>query len=145
MAIEVLIVEDSPGDARLLQEAFRSLDNLIHLHLAEDGVAAMAFLKREGVHSQSPRPDLIILDLNLPKMNGREVLTLIKADDNLKIVPIIILSSSEADADVSLSYQLHANCFLKKPTQWDAFDAIVRNIGAFWLAKTRLPQQEVAA
>jgi chemotaxis family two-component system response regulator Rcp1 len=142
MPIEVLIVEDSPGDVRLLQEAFHNLDASIRTHLAVDGVEAIAFLKREGVHMQAPRPDLILLDLNLPRMDGREVLALLKADDNLKMIPTIVLSTSEAEGDVSLSYELHANCFLRKPTHWDAFDAIVRNIGAFWLAKTRLPQLE---
>jgi chemotaxis family two-component system response regulator Rcp1 len=140
MPIEVLIVEDSPGDVRLLQEAFRSLDGSMRTHVAVDGVEAVAFLKREGVHMQAPRPDLIVLDLNLPRMDGREVLAILKADDNLKMIPTIVLSTSETDADISLSYQLHANCFLRKPTHWDAFDAIVKNVGAFWLAKTRLPQ-----
>jgi chemotaxis family two-component system response regulator Rcp1 len=144
MPIEVLMVEDSPGDVRLLQEAFHNLDASIRTHLAVDGVEAIAFLKREGVHIQAPRPDLILLDLNLPKMDGREVLALLKADENLKMIPTIVLSTSEAEGDVSLSYELHANCFLRKPTHWDAFDAIVRNIGAFWLAKTRLPQLETS-
>src|ERR1700733_3200852 len=135
MAIEVLLVEDSPGDVRLTQEAFRSFDSKIHLHLAADGAGTMGFLKREGVNARANRPDLIILDLELPKMDERQVLTLIKMDDSLKNIPTIILSTSETKADVLISYQLHANCFLRKPTQRDEFERIVRDINRFWLAK----------
>ena len=141
MSIEVLLVEDSPGDVRLTQEAFRDCGKPVRLHLAADGIEAMAFLRREGIHANAPRPDLILLDLNLPKMDGREVLALIKRDPSLKIIPTIILTTSDDEADVMISYQLQANCYLRKPAQWDAFDGLVRSINAFWLTKAKLPQQ----
>ncbi|MGA3122183.1 MAG: response regulator [Polyangiaceae bacterium] len=139
-AIEVLLVEDSPGDVRLTQEALRDSNRLIHLHVAFDGVEAMAFLRRTGPHGRAPRPDLILLDLNLPRMDGREVLALIKGDASLKTIPTIILTTSQAEADIVKSYQLQANCFLSKPVQLDAFDSLVRSINDFWLTKARLPQ-----
>jgi two-component system, chemotaxis family, response regulator Rcp1 len=137
--IEVLLVEDSPGDVRLTQEALRDANRAIHLHVACDGVEAMAFLAREGVHRSSPRPDLILLDLNLPRMDGREVLARIKTDDSLRTIPTIILTTSEAEADIVKSYQLRANCFLSKPVQLDAFEALVKSINDFWLTKVKLP------
>ena len=139
--IEVLLVEDNPGDVRLTREAFREVNRSVRLHLAFDGVEALAFLRQQGAHLHAPRPDLILLDLNLPKMNGRDVLAKIKADSSLKMIPTIVLSSSEAAADVLISYQLQANCYLRKPTQWGAFDGIVRSINTFWLAKVKLPQK----
>jgi two-component system, chemotaxis family, response regulator Rcp1 len=139
--IEVLLVEDNAGDVRLAREAFRAVNRSIRLHLASDGVEAMAFLRQEGVHLDAPRPDFILLDLNLPKMDGREVLAQIKGDKSLKLIPTIVLSSSETDADVLISYQLQANCYLRKPAQWDAFDSLVRSINTFWLTKVTLPQQ----
>jgi chemotaxis family two-component system response regulator Rcp1 len=141
MPIEVLLVEDSPADVRLTREAFRESGKSVRLHLASDGTEAMAFLRREGVHKDAPRPDLILLDLNLPKMDGREVLVLIKRDPNLKIIPTIILTTSDDEADVLISYQLQANCYLRKPAHWDAFDSLVRSINAFWLTRAKLPQQ----
>ena len=141
MPIEVLLVEDSPGDVRLTQEAFRDANRSIHLQVASDGVEAMAFLRREGDHAQAPRPDLILLDLNLPKMDGREVLALIKGDDSLKTIPTVILTTSEAEADIKKSYQLQANCYLSKPVQFDEFASLVRSINDFWLTKVKLPQQ----
>ena len=141
MPIEVLLVEDSPGDVRLTQEAFRDSIKPVRLHLASDGIEAMSFLNREGVFAGAPRPDLILLDLNLPKMDGREVLALIKKDGDLKIIPTIILTTSDDEADVLISYQLQANCYLRKPAQWDAFDDLVRSINAFWLTRAKLPQQ----
>ena len=141
MPIEVLLVEDSPGDVRLTQEAFRDANKAIHLHVASDGVEAMAFLRREGVHALAPRPELILLDLNLPKMDGREVLAHIKEDPNLKTIPTVILTTSEAEADIVKSYQLQANCYLSKPVQLDAFEALVKSINDFWLTKVKLPQQ----
>src|ERR1700735_2329019 len=119
MPIEVLLVEDSPGDVRLTQEAFRDENSAVHLHVASDGIEAMAFLRREGIHSQAPRPDLILLDLNLPKMDGREVLAHIKDDAKLKTIPTVILTTSDAEADIVKSYQLQANCYLSKPVQLD--------------------------
>jgi two-component system, chemotaxis family, response regulator Rcp1 len=138
-SIEVLLVEDSPGDARLTEEAFRAGDRPIRLHVASDGVEAMAFLRREGDHVHAPRPDIILLDLNLPKMDGREVLAQIKKDDGLKMIPTVILTTSDAGADVLISYKLQANCYLKKPAHWDSFDKLVRNRNTFWLSKVKLP------
>jgi len=140
MPIEVLLVEDSPGDVRLTQEAFRDANWTIHLHVASDGVDAMAFLRQQGTHVDAPRPDLILLDLNLPRMDGREVLANIKGDDSLKSIPTIILTTSEAETDIVDSYQLQANCYLSKPVQLDAFESLVRSINDFWLTQVKLPQ-----
>jgi CheY-like chemotaxis protein len=137
--IQVLLVEDSPGDVRLTREAFRDADPSIHLHVANDGVEAMAFLNREGAYAGAPLPDLILLDLNLPKMDGREVLALIKEDDSLKAIPIVILTTSEAEVDMVKSYKLHANCYLNKPVQLDAFEKLVQKINEFWLTSIKLP------
>ena len=140
MPIEVLLVEDSPGDVRLTQEVFRDANRSVHLHVAADGVEAMAFLRHEGSHANAPRPDLILLDLNLPKMDGREVLALIKEDDALKTIPTVILTTSVAEADIVKSYQLQANCYLSKPVELEAFERLVRSINDFWLTEVRLPQ-----
>ena len=142
MPILVLLVEDSPGDVWLTQEAFHDANPTIHLHVASDGVEAMAFLRREGIHVDAPRPDLILLDLNLPKMDGREVLAHIKEDDGLKTIPTVILTTSAAEADIVKSYELQANCYLTKPVQLDAFENLVKSINDFWLTKVKLPQQE---
>jgi len=141
MPIEVLLVEDSPGDVRLTQEAFQDANSSIHMHVAADGVEAMAFLRREGKHADAARPDLILLDLNLPKMDGREVLAHIKEDDSLKLIPTVILTTSDSQADIVKSYQLQANCYLTKPVQLEAFEALVKSINDFWLTKVKLPQQ----
>jgi CheY-like chemotaxis protein len=141
---EVLLVEDSPGDVRLTQEAFRDANKSIRLHVAADGVEAMAFLKREGAHAYAPRPDIILLDLNLPKMDGREVLAHIKADGILKTIPTVILTTSEAETDIVKSYQLQANCYLTKPVQFDEFASLVKIINDFWLTRVKLPQQAVS-
>ena len=140
MTIDVLLVEDSPGDVRLTREAFRDANMEIRLHVASDGVEAMAFLRHEGEHASSPRPDLILLDLNLPKMDGREVLAHIKADARLKTIPTVILTTSEAEADILQSYRLQANTYLSKPVQLDAFDSLVKSINDFWLTKAKLPR-----
>jgi two-component system, chemotaxis family, response regulator Rcp1 len=137
--IEVLLVEDSPGDVRLTKEAFRATNGAVNLHVAADGVEAMAFLRRGGIHASSPRPDLILLDLNLPMMDGREVLSLIKADESLKLIPTVILTTSVAEADVTASYELQANCYLSKPVQLDAFESLVASINDFWLTRVELP------
>ena len=139
--IETLLVEDSPGDVRLTQEAFREANVAINLHVATDGVEAMAFLNREGAHSGAPRPDLILLDLNLPRMDGREVLAHIKADKSLKTIPTVILTTSEAEADILGSYELNANCYLSKPVQLDDFQSLVHSINDFWLTRVKLPRQ----
>jgi len=141
VAMEVLLVEDSPGDVRLTREAFHDANKAIHLHVAADGVEAMSFLNHEGRYSDAPRPDFILLDLNLPKMDGREVLALIKQDDTLKTIPTIILTTSDAEADIERSYQLQANCYLTKPVQFDDFEGVVKSINDFWLTKAKLPQQ----
>jgi CheY-like chemotaxis protein len=141
MPMEVLLVEDSPGDVRLTQEAFRDANRSIHLHVATDGVEALAFLRKEGVHVHAPRPDIILLDLNLPKMDGREVLAHIKEDDSLKTIPTVILTTSDAEADIVKCYQLQANCYLSKPVQLDAFETLVKSINDFWMTKVKLPQQ----
>jgi chemotaxis family two-component system response regulator Rcp1 len=139
--VQVLLVEDSPGDIRLTREAFRETNRFIRLHVATDGVEAMSFLRREGIHSDAPRPDFILLDLNLPRMDGREVLFQIKHDDSLKMIPTIILSTSESEADIAKSYELQANCYLSKPVQLDEFETMVKSINDFWLTKVRLPHQ----
>ncbi len=138
--IQVLLVEDSPGDVRLTREAFRDANMAIRLHVAEDGVQAMAFLTRTEPHSAAPRPDLILLDLNLPRMDGREVLAQIKADPDLKSIPTIILTTSEAESDIVKSYELQANSYLSKPVQLDKFENLVKSINDFWLTKAKLPQ-----
>jgi chemotaxis family two-component system response regulator Rcp1 len=142
MPMEVLLVEDSPGDVRLTQEAFRDANPSIRLHVATDGVEAMTFLRREGIYANAPRPDLILLDLNLPKMDGREVLAHIKEDHTLKTIPTVILTTSDAEADIVKSYQLQANCYLSKPVQLDVFESLVGSINDFWLNKVKLPQQK---
>lgn len=141
---DVLLVEDSPGDVRLTQEAFRQANPAIRLHVASNGVEAMAFLQRDGIHASSPRPDIILLDLNLPRMDGREVLARIKEDDKLKTIPVVILTTSDAEADITKSYQLQANCYLTKPVQLDQFESLVKSINEFWLTKARLPLQRQA-
>jgi len=140
--LQVLLVEDSPGDVRLTQEAFRGANMSIRLHVATDGAEAMAFLRREGIHADAPRPDLTLLDLNLPKMDGREVLAHIKADDDLRTIPTVILTMSESSEDIERSYQLQANCYLNKPVQLDEFERLVQSINDFWLTKVKLPQRQ---
>ena len=139
-ALQVLLVEDSPGDVRLTREAFRAANSSIQLHVTADGPEAMAFLRREGEYASAPRPDLILLDLNLPKMDGREVLAKIKASEDLRTIPTVILSTSTDQMDIALSYQLLANCFLSKPVQLDQFESLVSSINDFWLTKVQLPQ-----
>ena len=138
--IDVLLVEDNPGDVRLTREVFREANKLIRLHITPDGVEAMAFLRREGTHADAPRPDLILLDLNLPKMDGREVLLQIKEDEHLKTIPTVILTTSVADADILTSYELQANCYLSKPVQLEAFERLVKSVNDFWLTTVKLPQ-----
>jgi len=136
---EVLLVEDSAGDVRLTREAFRDAEVPIHLHVASDGVEAMAFLRREGAYAGVPRPDFILLDLNLPKMDGREVLAHIKEEESLKSIPTIILTTSDAEADIVMSYQLQASAYLTKPVQLAAFESLVKSAASFWLENVRYP------
>jgi CheY-like chemotaxis protein len=144
LPIEVLLVEDSPGDARLTQEAFREANSLIRLHVACDGFEAMAFLRHEGIHVDAPRPDFILLDLNLPRMDGREVLAHIKNDESLKTIPTIILTTSNLEEDIVSSYQAHANCYLSKPVQLSEFECLVKSINDFWLTRVTLTQKRQA-
>jgi two-component system, chemotaxis family, response regulator Rcp1 len=139
MALEVLLVEDSPGDVRLTKEAFRAANSNVRLHVATDGVDAMAFLNREGPYADAPRPDLTLLDLNMPKMDGRQVLACIKNDDSLKTIPTVILTTSTAEDDIVTSYRLHANCYFSKPVQLEDFESLVKTINDFWLTVTKLP------
>jgi two-component system, chemotaxis family, response regulator Rcp1 len=136
----ILLVEDSPGDVRLTREAFRSVDKALQLHVAVDGVEAISFLRRQGIHADAPRPDLILLDLNLPKMDGRQVLAEIKQDDDLKTIPTVILTTSAAQEDIETVYQLRANCYFTKPVEYDAFEGLLKSIINFWLTIVRLPQ-----
>ena len=138
----VLLVEDSRGDVRLTQEAFRDVDASIPIDVVYDGAEAMDFLQREGAHTSAPRPDLILLDLNLPKMDGREVLARIKAAPLLRSIPTVILTTSQDKADIEKSYQLHANCYLIKPVQFDDFEQLVKSVNDFWLTKAQLPEEE---
>jgi chemotaxis family two-component system response regulator Rcp1 len=140
-AIDVLLVEDSPGDVRLTREAFKDAKVHINLHVASDGAEAMAFLWREGKHANAPRPDLILLDLNLPKKDGREVLAEIKESPTLKSIPVVVLTTSASEEDILKSYQLHANCYITKPVDLDGFLKVVKNIDSFWLSVVKLPHE----
>ena len=140
MPLQVLLIEDSPGDVRLTIEAFREASD-VDLHVASDGVEAMSFLRQQGVHAGAPFPDLILLDLNLPKMDGRQVLAQIKGDDDLKAIPTVILTTSDSEADVLASYELQANAYLTKPVGLNAFESLVKSINDFWLTNVKLPQQ----
>jgi two-component system, chemotaxis family, response regulator Rcp1 len=137
--IEILLVEDNPGDARLAKEALKESKLINNLSIAEDGVEAMNFLHKTGKYSNAPRPDLVILDLNLPKKDGREVLAEIKNDDNLKRIPVVILTISKAEEDILKTYNLHANCFISKPLDLDQFIKVVKSIEDFWLTIVKLP------
>jgi chemotaxis family two-component system response regulator Rcp1 len=137
--IEILLVEDNPADIRLAQEAFK--DAKVHniLYTVGDGVEAMAFLRREGKYADAPRPDLILLDLNLPKKDGREVLAEIKIDEHLKLIPVVILTVSKAEEDILKTYNLHANCYITKPIDFEQFMRVVKGIEEFWLTIVKLP------
>ncbi|MEZ4986195.1 MAG: response regulator [Saprospiraceae bacterium] len=135
----LLLVEDNPGDVRLSQEAFREAKSDIHLEVASDGVEAVAFLQREGEYADKPRPDLIMMDLNLPKWNGKQVLEKIKNDPQLKRIPVIIMTTSSSSLDVLSCYDLHANCFINKPVDFDSFLTTISRIKEFWLETATLP------
>lgn len=138
--VEVLLVEDNPGDVRLTQEAFKEGRVLVNLTVAQDGVEALEVLNRRGKHGDKVRPDLILLDLNLPKKNGREVLLEIKADDDLKRIPVIVMTTSKAEQDIHRAYNLNANCYITKPVELDEFLNVVRSIEDFWLTIVTLPR-----
>jgi len=141
-AIEILMVEDNPGDVRLTREALKDHKVWNELHVAEDGVAALDFLYRRPPHEHAPRPDLVLLDLNLPKKDGREVLAAIKGDEQLKTIPVVILTTSQAEEDVIRAYQLSANCYVTKPVDFEQFTRIVRAIEHFWLTVVTLPPRQ---
>lgn len=136
---EFLLVEDNPGDVRLTREALRDSKLANNLSVVGDGVEAMAFLRREGKYANAPRPDLVLLDLNLPRKNGREVLAEIKSDPQLKRIPVVVITSSEAEQDIFATYNLHVNCYVTKPVDLDQFIKVVRSIETFWLTIVRLP------
>jgi two-component system, chemotaxis family, response regulator Rcp1 len=138
---DILLVEDSPGDVRLTREALKEARVHINLHVVSDGIKAMAFLNREGEYSEVPRPDLIWLDLNLPRKDGRAVLEEIKENPVLMTIPIIILTTSASEEDVLRSYRLHANCYISKPVDFDGFLKVVKSIDSFWLSIVKLPHQ----
>jgi CheY-like chemotaxis protein len=139
--IEILLVEDNPGDVRLTVEALRDGKVLNNLNVARDGVEALTFLRREGPHVAAPRPDLILLDLNMPKKDGREVLAEIKSDESLRRIPVVILTTSQAEQDILKSYDLHANCYITKPVDFDQFIAVVQSVEDFWLSLVKLPAE----
>lgn len=143
--MHVLLIEDNPADVGLVEEAFNDGRLLFDLHVAEDGALALQFLHREGRFANAPRPDLILLDLNLPKKDGREVLEEIKEDSELRKIPVIVLTTSDDEADVHRAYGLHANCYLTKPVEVDEFLNKVRSIEDFWLTLVRLPEPRSAA
>ena len=140
-AIEILLVEDNAGDARLALEALREAKVHNHLSWVTDGVEALAFLRREGPYAQSARPDLILLDLNLPRKDGREVLAEIKADANFRRIPVVILTTSQAEEDILKAYHLNANCYISKPVDLDQFMKVIKTIKDFWLTIVKLPSE----
>ena len=137
--VEILLVEDNPGDVRLTREALKEGKVYNNLHWAKDGVEALEFLRREGKHARAPRPDIILLDLNLPRKDGREVLLEIKNDDRFRQIPVVVLTTSKAEEDVWRSYQLHANCYVTKPVDLEKFIQVVQSIDRFWLTVVTLP------
>jgi chemotaxis family two-component system response regulator Rcp1 len=140
--IEILLVEDSPADVRLTEEALKEEKLLITLNVVNDGVEAMEYLRREGAYAKAARPDLVLLDLNLPRKDGREVLREIKSDESLKTIPVVVLTISRAEEDVARSYNLHANCYITKPIDLDQFTKVVRSIQDFWLTIVKLPPKK---
>ncbi len=140
--IEILLVEDNPGDVRLTQEVLRDGKMNNNLYVAKDGVDAVTFLRREGAYTDAPVPDMILLDLNLPKKDGREVLAEIKADPLLKRIPVVVLTTSKAEQDIHKAYDLHANCYITKPVDLDQFIQVVTSIENFWLTIVKLPRGE---
>ncbi len=140
-AIEILLVEDNPGDVRLTQEALKDGKVLNHLSVVRDGEEAMQFLRREAPHADAPRPDVVLLDLNLPRKDGREVLADIKADPDLRRIPVVILTTSNHERDILKAYDLAANCYITKPVDLDQFIHVVRSVGDFWLTIVKLPPE----
>ncbi len=141
MPIEILLIEDNPGDVELTKIALEDSKISVNLNVVEDGVEAIAFLRREGKYTQVPHPDIVLLDLNLPKKDGREVLAEIKADDRLKRIPVVVLTTSQAEEDVLRVYNLSANCYITKPVDFDQFVKIVQSIESFWFTIVKLPSE----
>jgi two-component system response regulator len=139
--VEILLIEDNVGDARLAMEALRDAKVRNNLNWVSDGVEAIAFLRREGKYTGAPRPDLILLDLNLPRKDGREVLSEIKADEKLRRIPVVILTTSQAEEDILRAYHLNANCYISKPVDLDQFIKVVKTIEDFWLTIVKLPSE----
>ena len=140
--VRILLVEDDPGDVMITTEALEQTERLHELHTVGDGEEALHFLRRQGIYRKAPRPDLVLLDLNLPRVDGREVLAQVKEDPDLRSIPVVILSTSEADEDILRSYQLHANAYVSKPVDFDSFLTTVRQIDEFFLTVARLPRQQ---
>ncbi|MCE5181839.1 MAG: response regulator [Betaproteobacteria bacterium] len=137
--IDILLVEDNLGDVRLTEEALKESKIAVNMRVANDGVEALAMLRGENGYADQPQPDLILLDLNMPRMDGREVLRQIKTDDRLKHIPVVVLTTSEAERDIVQAYGLHANCYITKPVELDAFMQIIKSIEGFWLTVVKLP------
>lgn len=138
-SMEILLVEDNPGDARLTQEAFKEGMDTNNLNIVQDGEEAISFLRKKGKYSDAPRPDIILLDLNLPKKDGREVLAEIKEDQDLKRIPVVVLTTSKAEEDIFKTYNLHANCYVSKPVELNEFFDVIKSIERFWLTFVQLP------
>ena len=141
--IEILLAEDSPSDAFITTEALKEAKTPNRVHLVQDGVDALAFLRQEANYAGAPRPDIILLDLNMPRKDGRELLSEIKADPNLKLIPVIVLTSSSADSDIYKSYELHANCYITKPSSFTNFKEVIQSIESFWFNSVTLPTNNV--
>jgi CheY-like chemotaxis protein len=139
--VEILLVEDNPGDVRLTRETLKESKLLNHMSVVADGVEAMAFLRREGKHVNAAHPDLILLDLNLPKKDGREVLAEIKSDEKFRRIPVVVLTTSSAEQDILRTYELHANCYITKPVNLDRFSVVVQAIAEFWFTIVKLPPE----
>ncbi len=142
--VEFLLVEDNPGDVRLTQEALKDSKVRNNLNILGDGISALSFLRRESPYENAPRPDIILLDLNLPRMDGRELLSHIKADPKLKRIPVVVITSSEAEQDILRTYDLHVNCYVTKPVDLDQFIKVVQSIETFWLTIVQLPLPDSA-
>lgn len=145
MPIDILLVEDNQGDIRLMREFLREINPAARLHVVTDGAEAMDFLRYQGRYVVAPRPDVILLDLNLPKLHGREVLARVKANPHLQTIPVIVLASSEAESDVESSYQLMANSYLRKPGNLEEWEQMVKSLNGFWFTRVKLPKRESVA